>query len=90
MTSHKAVYRNRPLLLTISIHAGICYGSAMGNQTYQKRQKELARSQKKKDKFARRIQRKTEKVKGGPPLEDDPMTGDRMTSDPSMQGSPAV
>jgi hypothetical protein len=56
----------------------------MGNQTYQKRQKELARSQKKKDKFARRIQRKTEKVKGGPPLEDDPMTGDRMTSESSL------
>jgi hypothetical protein len=74
----------------ISIHAGICYGAAMGNQTYQKRQKELARSQKKKDKAARRMQRKTEKVKGGPPLEDDPMTGDRMTSDPSLQGSPAV
>jgi hypothetical protein len=46
----------------------------MGNQTYQKRQKELARLQKQKDKVARRIQRKTEKVKGGPPLEDDAMT----------------
>jgi hypothetical protein len=62
----------------------------MGNQTYQKRQKELARSQKKKDKFARRIQRKTEKVKGGPPLEDDPMTGDRMTSESSLQASSDV
>jgi len=62
----------------------------MGNQTYQKRQKELARSQKKKDKAARRIQRKTEKVKGGPPLEDDAMTGDRVTSESGLQGSPAV
>jgi hypothetical protein len=62
----------------------------MGNQTYQKRQKELARSQKKKDKFARQIQRKTEKVKGGPPLEDDPMTGDRMTSESSLQASSDV
>jgi hypothetical protein len=77
-------------LLTISIHCGICYGADMGNQTYQKRQKELARSQKKKDKAARRVQRKTEKVKGGPPLEDDPMTGDRMTSESSLQSSPAV
>lgn len=47
----------------------------MGNQTYQKRLKELARLQKQKDKIARRIQRKGEKVKGGPPLEEDPMTG---------------
>jgi hypothetical protein len=62
----------------------------MGNQTYQKRQKELARSQKKKDKAARRIQRKTEKVKGGPPLEEDPMTGDRMGSEASPQSSPGV
>ena len=90
MTSHNVRCGNAALLLMISIHAGICYGAAMGNQTYQKRQKELARSQKKKDKAARRMQRKTEKVKGGPPLEDDPMTGDRMTSDPSLQGSPAV
>jgi hypothetical protein len=56
----------------------------MGNQTYQKRQKELARLQKQKDKAVRRIQRKTEKVKGGPPLEDDPMTGDRATYEPSL------
>jgi len=90
MTSPKAACRNWPLLLTISIYAGICYGAAMGNQTYQKRQKELARSQKKKDKAARRIQRKTEKVKGGPPLEDDPMTGGRMTSESSLQSSRAV
>ena len=45
----------------------------MGNQTYQKRLKELARLQKQKDKAARRIQRKSEKVKGGPPLEEDAM-----------------
>ena len=90
MTSPKAACCNWPLLLTISIYAGICYGAAMGNQTYQKRQKELARSQKKKDKAARRIQRKTEKVKGGPPLEDDPMTGGRMTSESSLQSSRAV
>ena len=34
-----------------------------------KRQKEMARQQKQKDKVARRIQRKSEKIKGGPPLE---------------------
>ncbi len=34
-----------------------------------KRQKELARQQKQRDKFARRLQRKAEKAKGGPPLE---------------------
>ncbi len=34
-----------------------------------KRQKELARQQKQRDKAARRLQRKREKVKGGPPLE---------------------
>jgi hypothetical protein len=58
----------------------------MGNQTYQKRQKELARLQKQKDKVARRIQRKTEKVKGGPPLEDDAMTmtDERATSESSL------
>jgi hypothetical protein len=49
----------------------------MGNQTYQKRQKELARQQKQRDKFARRQQRKAEKKKGGPPLEGaDPVTGE--------------
>jgi hypothetical protein len=41
----------------------------MGNQTYMKRQKEIARQQKQRDKFARRLQRKAEKTKGGPPLE---------------------
>jgi hypothetical protein len=43
--------------------------SSMGNQTYMKRQKELARQQKQKEKAARRVQRKAEKTKGGPPLE---------------------
>jgi hypothetical protein len=43
--------------------------SGMGNQSYMKRQKELARQQKQRDKFARRLQRRAEKVKGGPPLE---------------------
>jgi hypothetical protein len=56
----------------------------MGNQTYQKRQKELARLQKQKDKAVRRIQRKTEKVKGGPPLEDDAMTANKSTSESSL------
>ena len=41
----------------------------MGNQTYMKRQKEMARQQKQRDKAARRLQRKGEKIKGGPPLE---------------------
>jgi hypothetical protein len=49
----------------------------MGNQTYQKRQKELARQQKQRDKAARREQRKGEKKKGGPPVEGaDPITGE--------------
>ena len=34
-----------------------------------KRQKEMARQQKQKEKAARRLQRKAEKTKGGPPLE---------------------
>lgn len=41
----------------------------MSGETYKKRQKELARQQKRRDKDARRLQRKAEKVKGGPPLE---------------------
>jgi hypothetical protein len=41
----------------------------MAPQTYQKRQKELARLHKKQEKAARRLQRKAEKKKGGPPLE---------------------
>ena len=41
----------------------------MGNETYKKRQKELARQQKQRDKAARREQRKAEKKSGGPPLE---------------------
>jgi hypothetical protein len=41
----------------------------MGNETYLKRQKELARQQKQKEKTARRVQRKAAKTKGGPPLE---------------------
>jgi hypothetical protein len=49
----------------------------MGNQTYQKRQKELARQQKQRDKAARRQERKANKIKGGPPLEGaDPITGE--------------
>jgi hypothetical protein len=49
----------------------------MGNQTYQKRQKELARQQKQRDKAARRQERKANKIKGGPPLEGaDPVTGE--------------
>ncbi len=47
----------------------------MGNQTYKKRQKELARQQKQRDKAVRREQRKAEKTRGGPPLEgEDPVT----------------
>jgi hypothetical protein len=63
----------------------------MGNQTYQKRQKEMARLQKQKDKAARRIQRKTEKVKGGPPLEEDAMVS-KATADLSqyVDWSPAL
>jgi hypothetical protein len=50
-----------------------------------KRQKELARQQKQKDKFARRLQRKAEKTKGGPPLEgEDPVSG-RIPPEPQPQ-----
>jgi hypothetical protein len=49
----------------------------MGNQTYLKRQKEMARRQKQIDKIARRQQRKAEKKRGGPPVEgEDPVTGE--------------
>jgi hypothetical protein len=49
----------------------------MGNQTYKKRQKELARQQKQRDKAARRQERKANKIKGGPPLEGaDPVNGE--------------
>jgi len=34
--------------------------------TFKKRQKEIARMEKQRDKFARRLQRKTEKAAGGP------------------------
>jgi hypothetical protein len=40
----------------------------MGTETYQKRQKALARQQKQKDKLARRLQRRAEKSKGEAPL----------------------
>ena len=61
----------------------------MGNQTYQKRQKELARQQKQRDKAARRQERKANKIKGGPPLEGaDPITGEfHFESQPSDPGS---
>lgn len=59
----------RLLLVCVIIHF-------MGNQTYKKRQKELARQQKQRDKAARRQERKANKIKGGPPLEGaDPVTG---------------
>jgi hypothetical protein len=49
----------------------------MGNQTYMKRQKEMARRQKQIEKVARRQQRKAEKKRGGPPVEgEDPVTGE--------------
>ncbi|HEU4340461.1 MAG TPA: hypothetical protein VFU31_02705 [Candidatus Binatia bacterium] len=49
----------------------------MANETYKKRQKELARQQRQRDKAARREQRKANKKKGGPPLEgEDPITGE--------------
>lgn len=41
----------------------------MGNETYQKRQKEAARQKKKQDKAARKLQRKEEKARGGAPAE---------------------
>jgi hypothetical protein len=84
MTWHNAGTLQEPLLFRISIRPAICYCGTMGNQTYQKRQKELARLQKQKDKAVRRIQRKTEKVKGGPPLEEDAMTANRATSEPAL------
>jgi hypothetical protein len=48
-----------------------------------KRQKELARQQKQRDKAARRQLRKTQKKRGGPPLETDPMTGDIRPGQPA-------
>jgi len=49
----------------------------MATQTYKKRQKEMARQQKQRDKAIRREQRKAEKKPGGPPLEgEDPVTGE--------------
>ena len=45
-----------------------------------KRQKEMARQQKQRDKAARRQQRKAEKKKGGPPFADEgPITGEIRT-----------
>lgn len=41
----------------------------MGNQSYMKRQKEMARQQKQREKAVRRQQRKAGKIKGGPPLD---------------------
>ena len=41
----------------------------MPRETYKKRQKELARQQKQRDKVARRQQRRSEKKKELPPLE---------------------
>jgi hypothetical protein len=41
----------------------------MSGETFKKRQKELARQQRRREKDARRLQRKAEKSKGGPPLE---------------------
>jgi hypothetical protein len=59
--------------------------SFMGNQTYKKRQKELARQQKQRDKAARRQQRKAQKKKGGPPLEgEDSVTGEIRLGSPAQ------
>lgn len=45
----------------------------MARETYMKRQKELARQRKQKEKVARRLQRKEEKAKAGPrPEGEDP------------------
>ncbi|MCH8054710.1 MAG: hypothetical protein IH857_00960 [Deltaproteobacteria bacterium] len=45
----------------------------MGNETFMKRQKELARQKKKMEKAARRMERKEEKEKNGPrPEGEDP------------------
>ena len=48
----------------------------MGNETYLKRQKELARHRKKQDKAARKLQRKEEKAKDGTPEFGDPDIAD--------------
>lgn len=67
----------RPDVNGISVARGVWYTKPMGNQTYQKRQKELARHQKQRDKAVRRQERKANKIKGGPPLEGaDPITGE--------------
>jgi len=59
----------------------------MAAQTYQKRQKELARLQKKRDKEARRLQRKAEKTKGGPPMETEEETLARLRNESELDDS---
>ena len=60
-------------------------------QTYQKRQKELARQQKQRDKAARRQERKANKIKGGPPLEGaDPITGSSICNRSQVILVPAI
>ena len=48
--------------------------------TFKKRQKELARMEKQRDKAAKRMQRKAEKLAGGVPGADDELTVDAESS----------
>jgi hypothetical protein len=79
-------------MATVLVTCGVCYTICMGNQTYQKRQKELARQQKQRDKAARREQRKAEKKKGGPPLEgEDSVAGEiRIGSNDTPESVPLL
>lgn len=62
--------------------------------TFKKRQKEIARMEKQRDKAARRIQRKTDKLSGNGPSEDDDLldaSGEPIdASDEPIEGSGEV
>ena len=56
--------------------------------TFKKRQKELARMEKQRDKFAKRLQRKTEKALGGPVDDMGEPVGDLSAHDDDLDESP--
>ena len=63
--------------------------------TFKKRQKEIARMEKQRDKFAKRLQRKTEKAAGGPvddmgePVGDLSLPQDDLDQQPDSLSAPA-
>jgi hypothetical protein len=72
------------------IHMGMRSGT-----TFKKRQKEIARMEKQRDKFAKRLQRKTEKAAGGPvddmgePVGDLSLPQDDLDQQPDSLSAPA-